>query len=53
MKEAVKNGMKTLATAGVMKVAAGVTTLKEVEKVVNVVEEGADALAFDDGKKSP
>jgi type IV pilus assembly protein PilB len=45
MKEAVKNGMKTLATAGVLKVAAGVTTLKEVEKVVDIIEEGADAFA--------
>jgi type IV pilus assembly protein PilB len=45
MKEAVKNGMKTLATAGVMKVAAGITTLKEVEKVVDIIEEGADAYA--------
>jgi len=44
IKEAVRNGMKTLATAGVLKVAAGVTTLKEVDTVTDVIEEGVDAF---------
>ena len=46
LKEAMANGMRTLAEAGVLKVAAGLTTLEEIARVVDVVEEGADELVF-------
>lgn len=39
LKEAITNGMKTLAESGVMKVASGQTTLEEVARVTDVVEE--------------
>ena len=39
LKQATNSGMKTLVESGVMKVLAGVTTLDEVAKVTEVVEE--------------
>ena len=47
LKEAVSGGMRTLAQSGIMKVAAGLTTLEEVAGVVEVADskELRDALA--------
>ena len=42
LKQAMSNGMKTLVESGVMKVLAGITTLDEVAKVTEVIEEKSD-----------
>ena len=42
LKQAIDSGMKTLVESGVMKVLAGLTTLDEVAKVTEVVEEKAE-----------
>ena len=42
LKQAINSGMKTLVESGVMKVMAGLTTLDEVAKVTEVVEEKAE-----------
>jgi type IV pilus assembly protein PilB len=46
-KQALKNGMKTLAESGLEKVAAGLTTLEEVAAVADVVEVEEDISIFD------
>jgi type IV pilus assembly protein PilB len=45
-KEAVANGMRTLAESGILKVAEGLTTLEEVSRVVDIIEVNANTYAF-------
>ena len=47
LSQAVKEGMRTLAHAGIEKVAAGITTLEEVATVADVEETTEDISIFD------
>lgn len=47
LKESVSNGMRTLVQSGVLKVAAGITTLDEIAKVTDVLEQEGQLFSVD------
>jgi type IV pilus assembly protein PilB len=47
LKESVGNGMRTLVQSGVMKVASGITTLDEIAKVTDVLEQEGQLFSVD------
>jgi len=53
LKEAKKGGLKLLTESGIAKVAAGLTTLEEVGKVVDIVEESEVAEIGREIRKTP